>query len=1855
MAGGVPQRLVQQAPTPLFADVARSAPPPTPQQLTTQPITTVPITLQTTPAITPLPPATPPTPAAAPPVNPISTPQPPKKRRDWRKLLLIVSFSTLFVLFIGAGALIYEAVRNSDNKDPVNSQVASTSIPLSEFAGSGSLNLLGTQSLAVNGQLRANESFVLAPQAQPSKFERGQLYFDSNTNRLAYYNGSSFVQIPGDEQSVLTLQGQSGNITLVGGTGLAVNGTTLTNTGVTSLGGAAGDITLGSGVTIVDGGLTNTGVVGATGGTGITVTNDGAGTITISNTSGGTGTVTSPNGTPGRIAKFTGVQTIEDSLLSETGSAVTVNGDVSVTGTTTLATALGVNSGGTGAASFTANGVIIGNGSGALTAVAAGGPGECLVSTGGAPNFQACPGSGGVTALNGLNGAITIANAGASGSTITINDASTSQKGIAQFNSTNFTVTSGTVNTIQDINVAAAPTFGRLTVTSSQASNAMLLTNNTNAGASGNLLDVQLNGASRLSVNPAGNMTLVGTVNGQTISSAANLTGTLAVAGAANLNGGATVTGTLAANTITPSGALTVGATTQSFLVQGNDSSTITATNGANTTTVAFQTPTANVTYRLLTAAAGTYDLCTTVGNCASVGGGVTTSGGTPNRLAKFTGSQVINDSIITDNGTTVTIGGTLSVNTVTPSAAMTIGATSQNLTLQGATTSLSSTSSGFTNSLTFATPAGSNKIITLPNATGTVAVSASGPLSMDSNGNITCATCVTSGGGSGGVAAVDSLNGLTGTLTIANATTAGSTITLNDASTSQKGIAQFNSTNFSAASGVINTIQNIHTTAAPTFGQLTLTSSQASAAMLTVNNTNVSATGNLIDLQLNGSSRMTVNPAGAMTLSSTINGQTISSAANFTGTLAVTGAANLNGGASLAGGLQGTTAIFGSTNALTLGTTGSATGAILFKGSTAASGTITIVGPNNPSDNTITIPNGTGTICISSGNCSGVGSTNTLQAAYDAGNTITATTARDISFTLSDQATDPNFLVNLECDTSCSTNGRFAIQDDGTDVATVSPGGATLFQNTVNSNFAFEVRTAATDGLLRVDTSARRVAIGAYNPAAADNITGQLQVLPTSAGRQGINITSPAGYGANYIEAMDNVGTTMFRVQFNGAVTTALGVYTSNPQTAASTNSSGSTFGSGAVSGTTSDSGATTLKSGNSTTSGNSGAVTVVSGNATSGNSGATTLDVGTASGTAGQVYVGTSNASAVNIGRSGINTTVSGTLGASGNVNISGALSANSAGVTTNLNVTGTTSSGALSVTNDANVGGSNYVTGSVVSNTITSLAAMTVGNAAQTLNIQGTTTTITSGSTIVKPTGTSTAAFQVQNSGSTPLLTVNGSTNNVSVANKLTTGSFDGAGLADCDATNSKLLWDATTSQFSCGTDRASVTIRKSADELVTSSTTLQNDDELTFSIGANETYIVHMSVNATMSASGSIKYTVTAPSGATCNIGSMGGDATGASAEITNGACSTTGAYGGGGTASLQTIDVTITNGMATGNVTLQWAQNASSGTATRVKAGSSLVAYKITGADLAEAYYTNNASISSGDVVSLDPESAAGVNKSAKVYDTKAIGVISTRPGHVLADPEAGTATGRPVLVALSGRIPVKVSTGNGAIHAGDFLTTSATPGVAMKATRPGQVIGRALEGYSGSSQGLILMFASQQWADPRDPDGEQLQSDLLQASLMEVATLTADTVAIRDLTVKNRAIFLGDVVVHGNTSVVSLTVNGHVITGGDTPTAKAGSGACDGATATVEGTDTAGRVTVTPPAGCDTTGGIVTVTFSKAFDKPPRVTLTPANANASMLKTYVDSDAITTTSFTIATPTAVDGSRTYKWHYQVLQ
>jgi hypothetical protein len=354
---------------------------------------------------------------------------------------------------------------NSAKQQPVSNQFQNTGLDLTDIANS---DFKDTDEFSILGQLNINGGFAIKPTSQPATPDPGQIYYDQDSNVLSYYNGNQFIELTGD---------------LNVGNGIDNTDGVLTNSGVLSVQGQTGDVTL-------------------TAGNGITISG-----TTITATNGGVG----GSGTAGKLVKFTGAQTIGDSILTESGTTVSLGGSLNITGGVSLGTVLTVANGGTGTGSLTANGVLIGNGTGAITSVTAAGSGLCLQSTVGAPAFSACPGGGGgVTSLNGLSGALTLANASGLGSTVTINNASTVAKGIASFDSTNFSVTSGAVDTIQDIATTSSPTFVGMTLTGDLAVNGNDITS---TGA----LNLTSGGGANIVLDPAGDFRVAGGSDSNTL------------------------------------------------------------------------------------------------------------------------------------------------------------------------------------------------------------------------------------------------------------------------------------------------------------------------------------------------------------------------------------------------------------------------------------------------------------------------------------------------------------------------------------------------------------------------------------------------------------------------------------------------------------------------------------------------------------------------------------------------------------------------------------------------------------------------------------------------------------------------------------------------------------------------------------------------------------------------------------------------------------------------------------------------------------------------------------------------------------------------------------------------------------------------------------------------------------------------------------------------------------------------------------------------------------------------------------------------------------------------------------------
>jgi len=118
-------------------------------------------------------------------------------------------------------------------------------------------------------------------------------------------------------------------------------------------------------------------------------------------------------------------------------------------------------------------------------------------------------------------------------------------------------------------------------------------------------------------------------------------------------------------------------------------------------------------------------------------------------------------------------------------------------------------------------------------------------------------------------------------------------------------------------------------------------------------------------------------------------------------------------------------------------------------------------------------------------------------------------------------------------------------------------------------------------------------------------------------------------------------------------------------------------------------------------------------------------------------------------------------------------------------------------------------------------------------------------------------------------------------------------------------------------------------------------------------------------------------------------------------------------------------------------------------------------------------------VEAGNVVEIDPEHPGFFRKSAGAYSTRVAGIISTSPGVVLgrkSDPESDPWDDKRPVLAIAGRVPVKVTTENGPIAIGDLLVASSLPGVAMKgspALSIGCVVGKAMEPFA-EGEGVVI-------------------------------------------------------------------------------------------------------------------------------------------------------------------------------------
>ena len=359
-----------------------------------------------------------------------------------------------------------------------------------------------------------------------------------------------------------------------------------------------------------------------------------------------------------------------------------------------------------------------------------------------------------------------------------------------------------------------------------------------------------------------------------------------------------------------------------------------------------------------------------------------------------------------------------------------------------------------------------------------------------------------------------------------------------------------------------------------------------------------------------------------------------------------------------------------------------------------------------------------------------------TLQAAYDNGNTIALTNARNLGFTLSNTATDPNFLINI----ASGSTGKFAVQDNGTDILSVASGD--IFSSVNITATGFQVQTGGSCSSFSATTLLFDPSCGGGSGISGDGT--DVTVSPNSSGR--FYVTGSGSLGLVGVSS----GTVSISTQ------AAAGTYNFNlPTTAGSSGYFLTSAGGGATAMTWTDPTTLSVSTATNLAGGAAGNIPYQTG------AGATAF-VG---GSAGQILSsnGSSAPSFINLASTitqGTNISITGTtnptIAVVSNPTFSGLVTASAAGT-------------ALTVTNDATVGGTLSLTALTQGSIPFIGASGVISQANSMLFYDSTNTSIGFGATRsgalsstnafvqIQGVGANNRILDVKNNGGTSLLTV------------------------------------------------------------------------------------------------------------------------------------------------------------------------------------------------------------------------------------------------------------------------------------------------------------------------------------------------------------------------------------------------------------------------------------------------------------------------------------------------------------------
>ncbi len=305
-----------------------------------------------------------------------------------------------------------------------------------------------------------------------------------------------------------------------------------------------------------------------------------------------------------------------------------------------------------------------------------------------------------------------------------------------------------------------------------------------------------------------------------------------------------------------------------------------------------------------------------------------------------------------------------------------------------------------------------------------------------------------------------------------------------------------------------------------------------------------------------------------------------------------------------------------------------------------------------------------------------------------------------------------------------------------------------------------------------------------------------------------------------------------------------------------------------------------------------------------------------------------------------------------------------------------------------------------------------------------------------------------------------------------------------------------------------------------------------------------------------------------------------------------------------------------------------------------------------------------------NVVSAGPDGKVDAVLSSTPYDPTALGIISDGSSSFKINAYGGNSsnpTGQ--YLVLAGRVPVYVTNEGGPIVPGDYLTTSSTPGYAMKADHAGPTIGKAL-GYFNGTSGTVMVQANLSYYDPTSgnylQNGDSAQFNSLNVSgptILSDLTVNGNETISQNLSVggeitASSASITGALNVSGDSSFASITINGniiisgHIITSGKDPILSPLAASGSGSSENVNGNDISGTITINTGSS-PTTGDLVNLNFSNAYESTPHILVTPNNSTSASMMVYPDQQS--QNGFDIGVAGTPKANTSYVFEYYVVQ